>query len=669
MHGPGRRRLEGGCYNQPMVGSSFLRLSSVLAFFAASVPVPSAFAQIMEPDGFGPIPADPRKMCSPSSSQNPKPAGSIGCTGTSDTGDFACCSNTLDNMSLIGLFKYFESDTSGNILVDFQKDAMIQPATFNPLCNIKGTMVMHGGGCIVDFGWYCADPSNSYANQPKIHPLVTATQVYNYATQANPPFPTQWKNNDGAFLPKTSYFVDGTPLSNIANDPDFKNCASKKIGFAIVGTVDTSSANPICSKTNAGCSCTQNKYTEQSINQVNAGGKPYIDAVIYASKNVPGRFYIGIEDLPTSATRFAEPYKHGTETWTADGDFNDFVYTVEGIVCQGGGQLCSVPGRQGLCATGVTSCVDPNSGVQPTCDPVFNPLPETCNAIDDDCNGQIDDGSNLCPAQQICYKGTCVGNCVAIGEFICPAGQVCSADGYCIDAACASANCAADQRCVNGQCVGGCTGVTCSAGQQCVAGKCVDLCDARTAAGLPPCPDNFVCQNGACVPNCNCLPCPDPTQQECQINSSLPGYGRCVATGCADGHCGTQLCVPGGQCVDPCGSNPCPSGQNCTANKNFDPSADANHQYSCSNPDGTVSTGGSSSTQCLGDTCTQGGTGTAGGNGSAAGPNGATQGPANSTGSMGCGCKVASSSMRGWALAGLAGLMLLARSRRRQRPS
>ena len=375
----------GGCYTPRMVGSSCLRvlLASSLAFMAASAPAMSAFAQIKEPDGFGPIPTDPRAMCN--GSGTPSTSGTIGCTGTANSNDFACCSNTLDNMSLIGLFKYFESDSAGNVLIDFQTDAKTQPATFNPLCNIKGTMVMHGGGCIVDFGWYCADPANSYNNQPVIHTLVSATQIYNYATQANPPFPQQWKNNDGAFLPKTGYWVDGTPLTDVPNDPDFQNCPSKKIGFAIRGNTT------VHCETNAGCACSQNKYTEQSINQVNsASGTPYIDAVVYASKNYPGRFYVAIEDLPTSPTQFAAPYQHGTDTWTADGDFNDFVYTVEGVVCQGGGQLCSVPGKQGLCAIGVTSCVDSNSSATPSCDAIFQPQTETCNAIDDDCDGTID---------------------------------------------------------------------------------------------------------------------------------------------------------------------------------------------------------------------------------------------------------------------------------------
>ena len=68
-----------------------------------------------------------------------------------------------------------------------------------------------------------------------------------------------------------------------------------------------------------------------------ARGQPYVDAVIYASKNYPGRYYIVKSyDLTTQLT---PPYQHGTDTWAADGDFNDFVYTVEGVVCQGGGQL------------------------------------------------------------------------------------------------------------------------------------------------------------------------------------------------------------------------------------------------------------------------------------------------------------------------------------------
>jgi MYXO-CTERM domain-containing protein len=639
-----------------MVGTTFLRvlLASSLVFLAAAATQGTAMAQIMEPpdtvntNGFGPIPIDPRTLCNNSNSGSGlATGGSIGCTGTANINDFACCDDSLDNMSLIGLFKYYESDANGNVLVDYQKDAKTEPATFNPLCSINGKMVMHGGGCQVDFGWYCADGTPN----PTIYPLVTSAQIQAYSADPGNLFPTSWKNNDGAFLPKTSYVLAGTPLTNVASDPNFLACSTKKIGFAVKG-----GTNP-----NGTGVCTQSKYTETKLNQISsASGQPYVTAVIYSSKNFPGRFYIAIEDLPTSAAQFNPPVPG--KGWQADGDFNDFVYTVEGVVCQGGGQLCTVPGQQGICATGVTDCVNSGSNATPACNAVFTPQPEKCNAIDDDCNGLIDDGTGLCPGTQVCYKGTCVGSC-ATGEIVCPGGQACVGVGLCVDAACASVDCAPDQKCVNqngtGVCVGGCTGVVCGPGQQCVAGTCVDLCSIRTTA----CPTNFVCQNGACVPDCNCLPCAD--------GLSCASNGQCLPSGCENSNCtAPQICIPGGNCVDPCANNTCAAPTKCSPftvyDKSKDPNGDGSNQYACTNPDGTVVGAGGSGTAgsgpCLGANCNVGGSGTAGGNGSAAGPSS----PANSTSSLGCGCRVAGDGASRFGLAGLLGLTLLALRRRRR---
>ncbi len=637
-----------------MVGTTFLRvlLASSL-FLATAATVHVANAQLMEPDGYGPIPTDPRTLCNGSNGTS----GSIGCTGATNQGDFQEPSllNNLDNMSLMGLFRYYEMDNLGNILVDYRNDAKTQPATFNPLCSIQGKMLMHGGGCFVDFGWYCADGTPN----PVIHPLITAQQIYDYAKLASPPYPKTWQNTDGAFLPKTGYELDGALLSDIPNNADFQACSTKKIGFAVKGN------STVQCGTTAGCACAQNKYTEQNLNQINtASGQPYIDAVVYTSKKYPGRFYVAIEDLPTSATNFIAPYCHkntgGTcDYWTADGDFNDFVYSVEGVVCSGGGQLCTVPGQQGICATGVTSCVDSGSTAQPACNAVFQPLPEKCNAIDDDCNGSIDDGDNLCPTGQICYQGNCVGPC-SNSEFACKSGQACVGAGYCVNQACANVTCAADQKCVNqngtGVCVGGCTGVNCGLGQQCVAGTCVDLCSVRTT----PCPTNFVCQNGACVPDCNCLPCADGLA--CASN------GQCLPSGCENSNCvAPQICIPGGNCVDPCATNTCAAPTKCSAftvyDKSKDPNGDGSNQYACTNPDGTVVGAGGSgnvggSGPCLG--CSQAGSGTVGGNG--AGPTS----PASSTGSMGCGCRVAGDGGSRLGLAGILGLALLALRRQRR---
>src|SRR3954471_12791940 len=60
--------------------------------------------------------------------------------------DLACCNNTLGNMSLDALFK------SRGEAIDYRNDATTEPAAFSPLCGLSGSMVLHGGGCKVDFG-------------------------------------------------------------------------------------------------------------------------------------------------------------------------------------------------------------------------------------------------------------------------------------------------------------------------------------------------------------------------------------------------------------------------------------------------------------------------------------------------------------------------------------
>jgi hypothetical protein len=208
-------------------------LSSMVALAA------TGHAQLLEPadtvnvNGFGPIPVDPRSLCAASDTQV---GGSIGCTGATDTGDYTAYSgnaNTLANMSLIGLFQYYEGDSSAHALLDYAADAHTEPATFSPLCSLSATLLLRGAGCLVDFGWYCADGTQN----PTIHPLVTIDDIYAFATASNPPYPLAWQNDDHSFLPKVGYEVNGTPLGDVANDPDFKLCKTGKIGFAVRGNV------------------------------------------------------------------------------------------------------------------------------------------------------------------------------------------------------------------------------------------------------------------------------------------------------------------------------------------------------------------------------------------------------------------------------------------------
>ena len=57
------------------------------------------------------------------------------------------------------------------------------------------------------------------------------------------------------------------------------------------------------------------------------------------------------------------------------------------------------------CGSGVRIC---SIGAWGDCT-AKSPTAETCNAVDDDCNGQVDDGTNLCPDNEQCIEGQCIG--------------------------------------------------------------------------------------------------------------------------------------------------------------------------------------------------------------------------------------------------------------------
>lgn len=108
------------------------------------------------------------------------------------------------------------------------------------------------------------------------------------------------------------------------------------------------------------------------------------------------------------------------QMYTNDGDFNDFVYFITGIDCQGAGQQCDT-GLLGVCAAGLTDCA---VGGTPPCQPQAKPSAEVCDGLDNDCNGAVDDGVGLCGADEVCDHGKCVcaGPCDGV---TCPKSQVC----------------------------------------------------------------------------------------------------------------------------------------------------------------------------------------------------------------------------------------------------
>jgi Notch-like protein len=271
------------------------------------------------------------------------------------------------------------------------------------------------------------------------------------------------------------------------------------------------------------------------------------------------------------------------------------------VPCDDGGTVCM----------GTTKCV--GGTVQCDGSPIVQ---ESCNCLDDDCDGKVDEGS-LCPSGASCTNCQCAFACAG-GEFPCPLGKAC-VGGFCIADPCFGVTCpnlpdGTVEECVNVNNLGTCKSVCsqntcasplicvpqtgqcapndcttfpsmCQANEQCVNGACV----ANPCAGVT-CPNEQYCELGQCFGSCAGVTC--PTGQRCRLGTcqtdpcgkDCPApqvcdtpSGTCVADPCGAVHCPTgKACDPenGGQCIDdPCRGITCPHpGEVCRGGTCFDPS-------------------------------------------------------------------------------------------------
>ncbi len=466
-----------------------------------------ARAQLKEPDGTAlPQPANPAEVTEMMSRGFP-----------------------ANSVTLPGLFMYNEIN-GGDPTLDWINDAHITPGTFSPQCGFTGQIVLHGGGCANALGWYNVTPgSTTPPPTAQIYTLVPANLMQappnGISCQDTTFCPLAEMEMDPNHVGQHGWVVYVWNATSIASNTNYKG---GQVGFALIG--------------NSG-QCSQTKYSQAELNTISTQYKvPWVTTLIYQSTVNPSAYYIAFEDLPMDPTGWN---KNG-----CDGDFNDFVFYVTGLDCEGGGVDCPT-GMPGICADGTTQCS--NGGMTITCEPNLKKATEVCNGLDDDCDGIVDnpEAPNLCPTGQVCSQGTCVFPCTN-DEFPCGPPTVCdSADGLCKDPSCVGVVCGSEQICYQGICLGGCNGVICPDGQVCRLGNCVDPCANVT------CDSSQVCDNGVCVAPCSCRAC--PSGQTCLKS------GSCVDTGCDKVTCNppSTVCVKGA-CQDGCQGVVCPTGQVCS---------------------------------------------------------------------------------------------------------
>lgn len=491
--------------------------------------------------------------------------------------------------------------------IDWQADASTSPAVFSPQCGFTGTLVLRGGGCKVDFGWYNVGANNTPPSDGEIYTLVPKT---------DPIF-----NN--TFQPQAGETGQTFSASAILTDPNYKGGL---IAFALKG--------------NPAEACSQTHYSQPALNITCTNctpPAPWITSLIYKSTATPSAYYVAFEDLPMSPTDFKG---FPGQQYTNDGDFNDFVYFITGIDCQGAGKVCDT-GLKGVCKDGLTDC---GAGAEIECRPQVKPSEEKCDATDNNCDGVVDEG-DLCPTGQVCDKGTCVGNC-SKAEFACPPNLACNTEGHCVDPACQTVSCAEGSVCQAGKCVAPCDGVVCPKTQVCRVGKCLDPCDGVT------CDNGRVCEQGVCVTACGCKACDGAAV--CDV-----GGGHCVDAGCAGKSCGTGTVCVAGSCVDTCSGAVCPGGAMCANGQCGEPS---------STPSTAAATTGSSG-PIIGDDSSSSSSGPTSGGGMGGATSSGDAGGAGGSGSSGsgCGCIVGGSGDARAPVTALAGVLLLLLGLRRRR--
>ncbi len=489
-------------------------------------------------------------------------------------------------------------------LIDAKADALVAPETFQPTCQLTFTPIVKGGAIADVFGWYNVkqDPTDPTK-------FIKPTQAELYGMFYAQGFKTAVD------------FANQKVVLDLGVEAAAGRYKGGQIGFFLVATDGQISINPTTHAVTGDAKF--QFFTQHALNVGSTAAQTFYNVLTWESVAQKNTFYFGWEDLPPNTA--------------IDNDFDDFLFSVSGVQCGGGGQPCDT-GKMGVCAAGVLQCK--KSVI--TCVQTLAQGAETCNALDDDCDGEVDNGDALCKNGEVCNRGVCVPKC-GTGEFRCPGDSVCSTGGVCVDAACKDKQCEAGKVCAAGECVDSCTGIVCPHGRACRNGGCVDPC-----VGIE-CDDGFACVDGICT-SCDCSACADG--EVCHEAPATPGVKLCLDSGCENQTCAAKTHCAMGACVDDCDGATCPSGQLCSMGE------------CVADPNGPMGTGG---TGFGGNGPVPGGTFSFGGSNATGGKSGTTGGLGKpvTTDQKSCNCTVPGGKSSAAGALALLALFGVARRRRR----
>ena len=216
-----------------------------------------------------------------------------------------------------------------------------------------------------------------------------------------------------------------------------------------------------------------------------------------------------------------------------------WVHPVDGSKA-GLGTACGL----GVCVGGTVKCQTLSKA---TCDSADKATDETCNNVDDDCDGSVDEGT--CSDGSDCTSDLCDG---ATGKCSNPPAVQCDDSNVCTNDTCDAAS---------GQCVFTPHTGSCSDGDACTVGDVCTLADGKPACapGTQPekCDDGNLCTDNSCDPTKGCVTVANSAKEACygaepkteNVGLCKGGFKSC-ANGVLLGECVGQQVPNGSEACD-----------------------------------------------------------------------------------------------------------------------